>query len=136
MHRLTRAGLCLAGWLIVPLAALPAAAQDADTVHMAHPPEKYLTIVSATRTARNPVDIPNGTAVVSGAELRRAGVHTVGEALQDIVGLDTGEGSDNGSRLPNVGMWGLKEFDAFMTKVLTKPKRERKSRPSTTERKR
>ena len=31
-----------------------------------------------------------------------------------MVGLDTGEGSDNGGRLPNIGLWGLKEFDALL----------------------
>src|SRR5262249_2860387 len=28
-----------------------------------------------------------------------------------------GEGSDNGARLPNIGMWGLKEFDALLVMV-------------------
>jgi len=71
-------------------------------------------VVSATRTPQNPLNIPNATEVVSGAELRRRGSHTLAEALQDVVGLDTGEGSDNGSRLPNIGLWGLKEFDALL----------------------
>ncbi len=71
-------------------------------------------VVSATKSPRNPVNVPNATAVVSGAELRRRGTQTVADALQDVVGLDTGGGSDNGSRLPNLGLWGLKEFDAML----------------------
>jgi iron complex outermembrane receptor protein len=71
-------------------------------------------VVSATRTPRRQVDIPNGTAVVTGEELKRRGTRTLAEALHDVAGIDTGEGSDNGSRLPSVGMWGLKEFDALL----------------------
>ena len=33
------------------------------------------------------------------------------------MGLDTGMGSDNGPRQPNVGLWGLKEFDALLFMV-------------------
>src|SRR5262245_4635608 len=71
-------------------------------------------VVSATRSPSHQVNVPNSTVVVTGAELKKRGTHTLAEALQDVVGLDTGEGSDNGSRLPNVGMWGLKEFDALL----------------------
>jgi iron complex outermembrane recepter protein len=71
-------------------------------------------VVSATRTATRQVDVPASTSVVTGEELRRRGTRTLAEALQDVVGLDTGEGSDNGARLPNIGMWGLKEFDALL----------------------
>src|SRR4029077_1430502 len=41
----------------------------------------------------------------------------VADALENVVGVDTGEGSDNGARLPNIGMWGLKEFDALLVMV-------------------
>ena len=74
-------------------------------------------IVSATRTPRKPIDLPNSAAVIGRDELRRRGTRTLAEALQDVIGLDTGEGSDNGSRIPNVGMWGLKEFDAMLFSV-------------------
>lgn len=103
--------------LILALAALAAPARAAeppdsqtDTLLVQHPE----IVVSATRTPRDQVDVPNATAVVTGQELRRRGTRTLAEALQDIIGLDTGEGSDNGARLPNVGMWGLKEFDALL----------------------
>lgn len=86
------------------------AAEPTDTLIVEQPE----VVVSATRTPRRTSDVPGQVSVITGAELRRRGARTVAEALQDIVGLDTGEGSDNGSRLPNIGMWGLKEFDALL----------------------
>lgn len=112
MHRPIRAGLGAAGWLLAASVAFAASAPD--TVAMKHDPLKYRIIVSATRTAKDAAEVPGGTAVVRGEELRSRGVRTLAEALQDVVGLDTGEGSDNGMRMPNVGLWGLKEFDALL----------------------
>ncbi|HKQ56881.1 MAG TPA: TonB-dependent receptor [Candidatus Eisenbacteria bacterium] len=82
----------------------------ADTLLVQHPE----IVVSATRTPRNQVDVPGSVSVINRDDLRARGTRTFAEALQDVVGLDTGEGSDNGSRLPNVGLWGLKEFDALL----------------------
>ena len=74
-------------------------------------------VVSATKIAQDPVDISGDITVVSGEELRRRGTTTLSQALQDVVGLDTGEGSDNGPRLPNIGLYGIKEFDALQVLV-------------------
>ena len=74
-------------------------------------------VVSATKSPEETVEIPGATSVVSGDELRRSGAKTVADALQNVVGLDTGDGSDNGTRLPNIGLWGLKEFDALLVTV-------------------
>ncbi len=90
--------------------AAAAPADPADTLTVEHPE----VVVSATRTPRDQINVPNATAVVTRKELRQRAVHTFAEALQDVVGLDTGEGSDNGTYLPNVGMYGLKEFDALL----------------------
>jgi hypothetical protein len=38
--------------------------------------------------------------VITRDQLKRRGA-TLADALQDVVGLDTGEGSDNGSTVPN-----------------------------------
>jgi len=54
---------------------------------------------------------------VTGEELRQRNVTNLADAIQDVVGLDTGLGSDNGPRQPNVGLWGLKEFDALLFMV-------------------
>jgi outer membrane receptor protein involved in Fe transport len=108
----TRWVLALATLLALPLAAHAADAPDrtTDTLIVRHPE----IVVSATRTPRNAVNVPQQTAVITRDDLRRRSVHTLAEALQDLAGIDVGEGSDNGSRLPNVGMWGLKEFDALL----------------------
>ncbi|HEY6866572.1 MAG TPA: TonB-dependent receptor [Candidatus Eisenbacteria bacterium] len=104
-------------WMLAVLASPALAATDADTVAMTHEPSKYQIVISATKISKDVAEIPNAASVVSGDELRRRGTRTVAEALQDVVGLDTGEGSDNGMRLPNIGMWGLKEFDALLVTV-------------------
>src|SRR5262245_13171045 len=74
-------------------------------------------VVSATKSEQEMIDVPNSVTVVSGDELRRAGTQTVADALQNLVGIDTGDGSDNGPRLPNIGVYGVKEFDALMVTV-------------------
>ena len=74
-------------------------------------------VVSATRGPEIETEIPGQATVVTGEELRRSNARTLADALQDVVGLDTGGGSDNGARLPNIGLWGLKEFDALLIMV-------------------
>jgi len=80
-------------------------------------PVKENIVVSATRGPEIETEIPGQATVVTGEELRKKNARTLSDALQDIVGLDTGGGSDNGGRLPNIGMWGLKEFDALLVTV-------------------
>jgi iron complex outermembrane recepter protein len=74
-------------------------------------------VVSATRGSELETEIPGDVTVVTGEELRARNVTNLADALQDVVGLDTGMGSDNGARQPNVGLWGLKEFDALLFMV-------------------
>jgi iron complex outermembrane recepter protein len=80
-------------------------------------PIKENVVVSATRGSEIETEIPGQVHVITGEQLRRENVTNLAEALQDVVGLDTGQGSDNGARLPNIGMWGLKEFDALLITV-------------------
>lgn len=94
-----------------------ARAQEPDTVVMSHDPARYGIVVSATRSALRNLDLPNSAVVVRGDELRRTGARTLADALIDVPGLETGGGTDNGSRLPNIGVWGLKEFDALLVTV-------------------
>jgi outer membrane receptor protein involved in Fe transport len=120
MQRSSRAIRRLLASALFALASIPpafAAGTDADTVSMAHDPGRYGIVVSATKTARNPLDVPNGTVVVSGRELRRTGARTLADALIDVAGVEAGGGSDNGTRFTNIGMWGLKEFDALLVTV-------------------
>jgi iron complex outermembrane recepter protein len=74
-------------------------------------------VVSATKEPEDIVNVPGAVSVVTGDELRRRGARTVADALQDVTGLDTANGSDNGPREPNIGLWGLKEFDALLVTV-------------------
>src|SRR5258707_12320761 len=98
MHPSNRArGRVIAGALAA-LAALalaaPALADDrADTVSMAHDPNRYGIVVSATKTRRDPIDIPNGTVVVSGRELKRSGARTLAHALTDVAARGTMRGA-------------------------------------------
>jgi outer membrane receptor protein involved in Fe transport len=80
-------------------------------------PVKEDVVVSATKIDEADVDVPNAVTVVHGEELRRRGTRTLADALQDVVGLDTGDGSDNGPRLPNIGLYGIKEFDALLITI-------------------
>ncbi|MFI5180755.1 MAG: TonB-dependent receptor [Thermoanaerobaculia bacterium] len=106
--RLSMVFLSLA-WLVV---AAPLWAQAPPT-----PTATAEVVVSATRGAELETEIPGQVTVIRGEDLRRENVQTLADALQDVVGLDTGLGSDNGTRLPNVGLWGLKEFDALLFMV-------------------
>lgn len=74
-------------------------------------------VVSAARGPEMETEIPGQATVISGERLRRENVRALADALQDVVGIDTGLGSDNGARLPNIGMWGLKEFDGCSSLV-------------------
>jgi outer membrane receptor protein involved in Fe transport len=89
----------------------------ADPAAPAPAPVNETVVVSATQSSEIETEIPGNVTVVTGDELRRRNVHTLADALEDVVGIDTGIGSDNGVQVPTVGMWGLKEFDALLFMV-------------------
>lgn len=105
-----------AAWSILVFSGA-ALAQPAPPTLPQAPSVKEEVVVSATRGNEAETEIPGQATVIRGEDLRRENVHTLADALQDVVGLDTGMGSDNGNRLPNVGLWGLKEFDALLFMV-------------------
>ena len=74
-------------------------------------------VVSATQGPEPELEIPGEATVVTGEQLRERGVTNLADGIQDVMGVDTGMGSDNGPRQPNVGIWGLKEFDALLFMV-------------------
>ncbi|HWZ86814.1 MAG TPA: TonB-dependent receptor [Thermoanaerobaculia bacterium] len=80
-------------------------------------PVNETVIVSATRGPETELEIPGEATVVTGEQLRQRGVTNLADGIQDLMGIDTGMGSDNGPRQPNVGIWGLKEFDALLFMV-------------------
>jgi iron complex outermembrane recepter protein len=106
--------------LFVTIAWSAAAASSAQTAPPPTPtpaPVRENVVVSASRGPEIETEIPGQATVITGEEIRRRNARTLADALQDVVGLDTGDGSDNGSRLPNIGLWGLKEFDALLVMV-------------------
>jgi len=108
------AALRVAALLLFLTNAPAALAADPDTVSMKHDPARYGIVVSATKTTRALLEVPNAAVVVRGSDLRRTGARTLADALVDVVGVETGGGSDAGSRLPQIAMWGLKEIDALL----------------------
>ncbi len=116
MPRRTLAALAAAAVLVSLSFAAAARAATPDTLSVSDP-ARYGILVSATKSARPAIEIPNATAVVKGADLRRAGARTLADALIDVVGVEAGGGTDNGAHLTNIGMWGLKEFDALLITV-------------------
>ncbi len=98
------------------LASPAARAADGDTLSI-YDPARFGILVSATKTAKPSTEIPNAAVVVRGETLRRAGARTLADALVDVVGVEAGGGTDNGPGLTNIGMWGLKEFDALLVTV-------------------
>jgi len=108
--------------LLITIAWGAAAASSAQTTPTPSPtptpgPVRENVVVSASRGPEIETEIPGQANVITGDEIRRRNARTLADALQDVVGLDTGDGSDNGSRLPNIGLWGLKEFDALLVMV-------------------
>jgi len=104
---------------IVWLGAVSASAQTTPPPQPSPTPAAVQenVVVSASRGPEIETEIPGQATVITGEEIRRRNARTLADALQDVVGLDTGDGSDNGSRLPNIGLWGLKEFDALLVMV-------------------
>src|ERR1035437_1885949 len=103
-----------AAWAVLSAVASPVLAAPPPTPTAGQTAE---VVVSATKKAEDPADVPAPVSGVTGEELRRQGVKTVAEAIQDLVGVDTGNGSDNGPRLANIGVWGLKEFDSLLVTI-------------------
>lgn len=116
MHR-NRAGRLSAGAFVVLVFAGAPARGQAPTPTPTPLPVHENIVVSADKGPEDAASVPNAVTVVTGEELRRRNVRTIADALQDVVGVDTGNGSDNGARLANIGVWGLKEFDALLVTV-------------------
>jgi outer membrane receptor protein involved in Fe transport len=106
--------LGISAW--IPGRALAQAAATPTPVPTPAPVNESV-VVSANRASTPEGEIPGDVTVVTGEELKQRNVTNLADAIQDVVGLDTGMGSDNGPRQPNVGLWGLKEFDALLFMV-------------------
>ncbi len=101
---------------MLPVLLLPAAAPLGAQAPPA-PSATAEVVVSATKLPEDAVEVSGSATVVTGEELRNRNVRTVAEAIQDVTGVDTGNGSDSGSHAASIGVWGLKEFDALLVTV-------------------
>jgi iron complex outermembrane receptor protein len=120
MHRHTAGRLLAGGFVALTLGAAALRGQTPPPEPTPAPtpaPVHEDVVVSATKIPEEAIDIPASTSVVTGEEIRLRGARTLADALQGVVGIDTGNGSDSGPRLPNIGLWGLKEFDALLVTV-------------------
>ena len=111
-----RRSLAFPSWIVFPALAIAQAAAT-PTPAPTPAPVNESVVVSATRGSTPEAEIPGEVTVITGEELKQRNVTNLADAIQDVVGLDTGMGSDNGPRQPNVGLWGLKEFDALLFMV-------------------
>src|SRR5512135_2162688 len=94
--------------LSVPASA--ALAADTDTT--------FPTIEVTTSKVAEPVDsTPAMITVISGEELRARNVQDLRTALSLVAGVDIAPGGDAGPTGSVPGMWGLREFDAFLLVV-------------------
>lgn len=103
--------------LALAAAASLAPVADAQAQRVPTPAASAQMVVSGSKTPEDTMDVTGSVEVVTGEELRRTGARTLQDALQNVVGVEAGGGSDGGSRFPNLGMWGLKEFDALLVTV-------------------
>jgi len=80
--------------------------------------EELATIEVTTSKLAEPVaQTPAMVSVISGEELRERGVVDLRTALSLVAGVDIAPGGDAGPAASVPGMWGLREFDAFLLVV-------------------
>src|SRR4051812_12246968 len=96
--------------LLAGIPCMPAFAADAGNT---------LPVVEVTTSKiAEPVDqTPAMITVISGEELRARGVQDLRTALSLVAGVDIAPGGDAGPAGSVPGMWGLREFDAFLLVV-------------------
>jgi outer membrane receptor protein involved in Fe transport len=100
----------------LPLAAALAIALHTSALFAAE--ETLPTIEITTSKLAEPVEqTPAMISVVSGDELRARGVVDLRTALSLVAGVDIAPGGDAGPAGSVPGMWGLREFDAFLLVV-------------------
>jgi len=73
--------------------------------------------VTATRLAEPADRIPASITVISGEELALRHAYDLRSAMALVAGVDIAPGGDSGPAAAVPGMWGLREFDAFLLVV-------------------
>ena len=74
-------------------------------------------VVSAAKLPAELSSLPSMMTVISGAQLRDRGARDLRTALSLAAGIDIAPGGDAGPAGAIPGMWGLREFDAFLLVV-------------------
>jgi len=77
-------------------------------------PEIEVVVVSATRLRADLESVPAMITIVSGEAARARGARDLRTALSLVAGVDIAPGGDAGPAGSVPGMWGLREFDAFL----------------------
>jgi iron complex outermembrane receptor protein len=99
--------------IVAALVAAPAGAAEVNNASSTLP-----TIEVTTSKIAEPVEqTPAMITVVSGDELRARGAVDLRTALSLVAGVDIAPGGDAGPAASVPGMWGLREFDAFLLVV-------------------
>ncbi len=86
-------------------------------VETENPLELETVQVTATRIPLPIETLPALISVVTGAELEAIGAWDLRTALSLVAGVDIAPGGDGGPAASVPGMWGLREFDAFLLVV-------------------
>jgi iron complex outermembrane receptor protein len=110
--RLTAAAA--AGAISITCPAAPALAIDARA---ADEPLLATIVVTATKLPADIESVPAMITVVNGAEARARGARDLRTALSLVAGVDIAPGGDGGPAGSVPGLWGLREFDAFLLVV-------------------
>src|SRR5882724_7214656 len=101
-----------------PLAAIIVFAIAAPVVQAAGNDATLPTVEVTTSKLPEPIDqTPAMITVISGNELRARGVQDLRTALSLVAGVDIAPGGEAGPASSVPGLWGLREFDAFLLVV-------------------
>ena len=107
----TELGNLALGALLVLGAFAPARAQEAPTL-------PHAVVEITTSKLAKPAELtPGMLTVVSGQDMRDRNVNDLRGALSLVAGVDIAPGGDAGPSASVPGMWGLREFDAFLLVV-------------------
>jgi outer membrane receptor protein involved in Fe transport len=104
--------LASVSFVVCSAASFPLHGQSSPT-----PRASEQIVVTATKLPEDEIDLPADTTVITGDELRSRGARTLADALATAEGVEAFEGSDQGGSIPNVSLWGLKEFDAYLVEM-------------------
>jgi len=87
------------------------------TMSVSHAETVESVVITATRTAQSPLQVPAEVSVVSGQELASRSAADLASAMSLTAGVEAPSGGDAGPSSAVPSFWGLHEFDAFLLVV-------------------